>query len=107
MLMPDNPPTDLYFLDRFNKSHLHDHYVFLMKDDPVLDTVTFSKIFCLGPERYYLMHRGLCDIKNGLFLEKPEFKIYKQALEGFGNSETSRAYFEKANKVFFEQFRLI
>ena len=72
-----------------------------MKDDPVLDTVTFGKISSFGPERYYLMHRGLCDIKNGLFLEKPEFKIYKQALEGFGNSETSRAYFEKANKVFF------
>lgn len=100
--------TCLYFLDGFNKAYFHDHFNFLLKNDPVLGKNTYGQLARFGQERCFVMHKGLCVLEEKWavnFEGIPEFEPYAQALEGIDKGNLK--FFRDATKVFLERYRYI
>ena len=109
-LKPGDSPTFLvvlHFLNGFNKAFFHDHFNFLLKDDPVLGKGTFGQIARFGSVRCSIMNEDLLKLENGGFQKMKEFEPYMKALNGVGSGECDQEYFEKATTVFLERFRYV
>ena len=109
-LKPGDSPiflTVLHFLNGFNKAFFHDHFNFLLKDDPDLGKGTFGQGARFGSLRCSIMNEDLSKLEGGGFKKMKEFEPYMQALNGIGDGECGQEYFERATKVFLERFRFV
>ena len=109
-LKPGDSPTFLvvlHFLNGFNNAFFHDHFNFLLKDDPVLGKGTFGQIARFGSVRCSIMNEDLLKLENGGFEKMEEFAPYMKALNGVGSGNCDQAYFKKATTVFLERFRYV
>ena len=98
----------LLFHRAFCEYAFNDNFGFLLRNDPYFGSGTFGQLAGFMPERIYVMHKQLSELKDGGWMEKPEFSKYLRALKGIPERSEScadKGFFDKLPEKFFEEYK--